>query len=175
MVLCLSYTYRGIQDSASSLFQILSIKFVPTHRYKKYNWSLRLIPFSPFAVILPALYNFLHWQWSMQNYSTPISELFFTFLRENVSPPTNFHVECCKAMALQAARNCGAKLTHLCCGFRLVISFFSRVKNIAHSSDWLQFICAWKWTTHAASQWLYLSMYIIKSLQSELKQKFEEI
>lgn len=31
------YTYRGIQDSASSLFQILSIKFVPTHRYKKYN------------------------------------------------------------------------------------------------------------------------------------------
>ena len=94
VVLCLSYTHRGIQDYASRLFQILSIKFVPTYRYKKYNLSLCLVLFSPSVVILPALYNFLHWQWSMENYSTLISELFFTFLRENVSPHTNFHVEC---------------------------------------------------------------------------------
>ena len=71
-----------------------------------------------------------------------------------------------KAFLLQAAikgGNFGAKLTHLC-GFWLGVSFFSHVKKhrsrfwldvsffscvktIVHSSDWLELICASKFTT----------------------------
>ena len=43
-----------------------------------------LSSFFPFAVVLPALCSLLHRQWNKGNYSTLISEIFFTFLREKL-------------------------------------------------------------------------------------------
>ena len=71
-----------------------------------------------------------------------ISEMFFTFLARKTHWVKLFSLNVCEA-ALQAAikgGNFGAKLTHLC-GFWLDLSFFSRVKTIVRSSDWLQLIC----------------------------------
>ena len=36
--------------------------------------------------------------------------------------------------------------------------FFSRVKNIVRSSDWLELICVWRF--FISFQWVYLSIYI---------------
>ena len=47
---------------------------------KKHNISLRLVLFFPFAVVLPAFYSFFYRQWNKRTFSTPISEMFFTFL-----------------------------------------------------------------------------------------------
>ena len=43
-----------------------------------------MFSFSSSAVVLLALYSILHWKWSKQNYSTPISEMLFTFLWEKL-------------------------------------------------------------------------------------------
>ena len=37
--------------------------------------------------------------------------------------------------------------------------FFSRVKDIVRSSDWLELICVWRFVT--SFQWVYLSMYTL--------------
>ena len=46
--------------------------------------------------------------------------------------------------------------------FAIVIGlffFFSRVKNIVRSSDWLELICVWRFVI--SFQWVYLSMYTL--------------
>ena len=82
----------------------------------------------------------------------------------------------CKLQEPIEGRNFGAKLTYLC-GFWLDVSFFSqlkkrsfatmmgrfnfffsRVKNIVRSSDWLELICVWRF--FISFQWVYLSIYI---------------
>ena len=66
------------------------------------TWAYISFWFPPSAVVLPALYSFLHRQQNKRNYTTPISEMFFTFfmrktLREKPSSLNVYEV------ALQAA------------------------------------------------------------------------
>ena len=108
--------------------------------------------FSPSAVVLPALYIFLHRQ---TNETIPLQfprcvSLFFT--RKNLWEKLSSLNVCEAALqgALQApikGGNFGAKLTHLCCSFWLDVSFFSLVKIIVLSSEWLELICVWKFAT----------------------------
>ena len=49
--------------------------------------------------------------------------------------------------------------------FLLDVSSFSRVETIALSSDWLEIICDWKFTTYL---WVFLSMYTINSQTTAL-------
>ena len=58
---------------------------------------------SPSAVDLPALYSFLQRQWNKRNYSTPISEMFFTFITRKTIWEKLFPLNVCEA-TLQAAR-----------------------------------------------------------------------
>ena len=77
-----------------------------------------------------------------------ISEMFFTFLARKTLWVKLFSLNVCE-VALPAAMkggSFGSKLTHLC-GFWLDVSFFSRVKTIVRSSDWLELICVRKFTT----------------------------
>ena len=67
------------------------------------TWAYISFWFPPSAVVLPALYSFLHRQKNKRNYTTSISHMFFTFfvrktLREK---PSSLNV--CE-VALQAAR-----------------------------------------------------------------------
>lgn len=139
---------------------------------KKCNLTLANVSlcFSPFAVVLPALYNFLYREWNIRNCSAPISAMFFTFTRKTLRETLLcglFLLNACeaprKAKALQAA-NCaclscergdfGAKLTHLC-GFSLDVSFFSHVKK-HRDSDWTYHWRdkTWWWWRHTSQcQW----------------------
>ena len=114
---------------------------------------------NPAAVILENDdYSFLSRPWNKRNYSTPISEMFSTFITEKLFENT------CKA-TLQAAsaykRREFWRETHtppwLMIGriifltrektsswFLLDVSSFSRVEIIVLSSDWLEIICDWK-------------------------------
>ena len=95
-----------------------------------------MFSFTSSAVVLLALYSFLHRQWNKQNYSTPISEMLLTFLWEKLCEK-NFSCwktanRCCKGRCKLRAPlkgvNFGAKLTHFDV-FWLDISFFSYVKK----------------------------------------------
>ena len=112
-----------------------------------------------------------------------ISEMFFIFLKRKNSLRKTFLLQCVRSGTQQAGRkgrNFGAKLTHFF-GFWLDVSFFShvkehrsrfwldvslfffsRVKTIVHSSDWLRtHLCIKIYNT--TFWWVFLSMYIINS------------
>ena len=59
--------------------------------------------FSLSAVVSPDLYRFLYRQWNKRNYSTTISEMFFTFLREK-----RFSLNVCEAAPQEALQNASA-------------------------------------------------------------------
>ena len=113
------------------------------------TWAYISFWFPPSAVVLPALYSFLLRQQNKRNYTTPISEMFFTFfmrktLRENL-PRWMSAKWRCKLQAPIKGENFGAKFTplSLLIGriiFFLSFFFFSRVKTIFR-------FCLWKFTT----------------------------
>ena len=81
------------------------------------TWAYISFWFPPSAVVLPALYSFLHRQQNKRNYTTPISEMFFTFfmrktLRENL-PRWMSAKWRCKLQAPIKGGNFGAKFTPL--------------------------------------------------------------
>ena len=107
------------------------------------TWAYISFWFPPSAVVLPALYSFLHRQQNKRNYTTPISEMFFTFfmrktLRENLPRWMSAKWRC----KLQAP----IKFTPLSLligriiFFLFFFFFFSRVKTIFR-------FCLWKFTT----------------------------
>ena len=75
----------------------------------------------------------------------PISEMFFIFFKRKTLREKLSLLSVCQA-ALQVpikVGNLGVNRTHLC-GLWLDISFFSLVKTIIGSSDWLELNCVWK-------------------------------
>ena len=111
---------------------------------------------NPAAVILENDdYSFLSRPWNKRNYSTPISEMFSTFITEKLFE------NICKA-TLQAAsaykrRKFWREPPWLMIGriifltrektsswFLFDVSSFSLVETIVLSSDWLEIICDWK-------------------------------
>ena len=122
---------------------------------KEHNLS----SFSPSAVVLPAFYSLLHRLWNKRNYSTLISEMFFTFLREKLFEK-NFSRWMCSKPRCQLQEKGGilARNSHSFwlevsffshmkkhrSRFWLDVSFFSRMKTIFRSSDWLELVCVRK-------------------------------
>ena len=132
---------------------------------KKHNKSLRFVLFFPFCCCFAGSLPFSLSTVKQTKLFHSISEMFSTFLANKTLWVKLFSLNVCEAV-LQAAMkggNFGAKLTHLCgfwldvsflshvkkhrSRFRLNVSFFSRVKTIARSSDWLELICVRKFTT----------------------------
>ena len=116
---------------------------------KKHNISLRRFLFFP----LPLLFRRLSTVFFIDSETKEaiLSHFWnvFTFLTRKNSLRKTFLFECVWSGAQQAARkggNFGAKLTRLCDSW-LDVSFFSHVKTIVHSSDWLELICVSKFTT----------------------------
>jgi len=166
-----------------NLCKMAGLNILPLNRRqsssdKKHNLNLRLVLFFPIRCRFAGSLQFPHRQWNKRNYSTTISEMFLTFLREK-----RFSLNACEAapqgaLQMQApikGGNFGAKLT-LLCGFWLdesffsyvekhrlrflleVSFFFSSVKTVVRSSDWLKLICVWKFTTlffMSISQYVY--------------------
>ena len=115
---------------------------------KKHNKSLRLVLFIPFRCCFAGSLPFSLSTVKQTTLFHSIYEIFFTFLARKTHWVKLFSLNVCEA-ALQAAikgGNFGEKLTHLC-GFWLDVSFFSRLKTIFRSSDWLELICERKFTT----------------------------
>ena len=139
----------------------------------------------PFAVVLPALFSFLRRQWNKRNYSTPISEMFFTFITRKTLREKLFELSVCK-VALQAAsaykRREFWSETHP--PLRLLIRrsiFLTREKHPSwFSLDVAFFFHVWKplfapligWNSFAIENlrhifwWVFLSMYMINSQTS---------
>ena len=132
----------------------LSLKRRQSRSDKKHNLSLRLDLFYPFRC--SRLFHSNFW------------DVFQFFLQEkrlekNLSRWMSAKRRCRLQVPIKGW-NFGAKLTHLC-GFWLDVSFFSPVKKhrsrfllnvsfffspvktIVRSSDWLELICVWKFTT----------------------------
>ena len=128
------------------------------------------------------MFFFFDRQGNKRNYSTQISEMFFTFLREklfekNFSPWMFAKRHCkgrCKPQAAIKVGNFGAKLKHFH-GFWLHVSFFSHEKNIVRNSYWTyhfftcenHFSLLWLARAHLpmktydiAFWWVFLSMYL---------------
>ena len=134
---------------------------------KKQSISLHLVLFFPFRCCFAGSLQFYR-QWNKRNYSTPISEMFFTFFLREKLPEKNFsHWMCAKRRRLQGALSCKKKagilarnshtwlligriifLTRENTSFVILIGriIFSRVKTIVRSSDWLELIFVWKFT-----------------------------
>ena len=66
------------------------------------TWAYISFWFPPSAVVLPALYSFLHRQQNKRNYTTPISEMFFTFFMRKTLREKPSSLNVCE-VALQAA------------------------------------------------------------------------
>ena len=144
----------------------------------------------PLSAVLPYLDNFLHQQTHTRTlYSTPVSEMFFTFLREKLFEK-NFSRWMsvkqlvkrgrCKLPAPIKGWNFGAKFAHLC-GFWLDISVFSHMKK-HRARFWLDTTFFSRVKKHRSLIWLagthlrmkiydiafwcvFLSMYICLDLQ----------
>ena len=66
------------------------------------TWAYISFWFPPSAVVLPALYSSLHRQQNKRNYTTPISEMFFTFFMRKTLREKPSSLNVCE-VALQAA------------------------------------------------------------------------
>ena len=120
-----------------------------------------------FRCCFPVVYNCLHRQWNKRNYSTPISEMFCTFLREkNASRKTSRWMSAKKLVSEGAAswkplQKMGISVgnSHTSVASDWTYRCFHVRNNIVRSFDWLELICVWKFTT--AFWWVFLSMYSV--------------
>ena len=126
------------------------------------TWAYISFWFPPSAVVFPALY-FLHRQQNKRNFTTPISEMFFTFFTRKTLREKPFSLNVCEVTLSAASaykrrefwREIHTSLASdwtyhyllLLLLFFYFIFFFSRVKTIFRSSDWLEFICVWKFSS----------------------------
>ena len=127
------------------------------------TWAYISFWFPPSAVVLPALYSFLHRQQNKRNHTTPISEMFFTFFMRKICFEKNLPRWMsakwrCKLQAPIKGGNFGAKFTplSLLIGriiFVLFFFFFFTCQN--HLSFLLMKIY------DIALWWVLLNMYVL--------------
>ena len=126
------------------------------------TWAYISFWFPPSAVVLPALYSFLHRQQNKRNYTTPISEMFFTFfmrktLRENL-PRWMSAKWRCKLQAPIKGGNFGAKFTPLSLLIGRIIFvlffffFFTCQNHLSFLLMKIYDIVLW---------WVFLNMYVL--------------
>ena len=126
------------------------------------TWAYISFWFPPSAVVLPALYSFLHRQQNKRNYTTPISEMSFTFFMRKTCFEKNLPRWMsakwrCKLQAPIKGGNFGAKFTPLSLLIGRIIfvlffffffhvskpSFVFAYENLRHSSlvSISQYVC----------------------------------
>ena len=147
---------------------------------KKHNESLRLVLFIPFRCCFAGFLPFSLSTAKQTKIFLSISEMLFTFLARKTLWVKLFSLNVCEAALQDAIKggNFGSKLTHLC-GFWLDVSFLTCEKisfailigriifftcENHRSLLWLARTNLRKKIYDIACWWVFLSMYIIKSI-----------
>ena len=127
------------------------------------TWAYISFCFPPSAVVLPALYSFLHRQQNKRNYTTPISEMSFTFFMRKTCFEKNLPRWMsakwrCKLQAPIKGGNFGAKFTPLSLLIGRIIFvlffffFFTCQNHLSFLLMKIYDIVLW---------WVFLNMYVL--------------
>ena len=106
--------------------------------------------------------------------STPISEMFFTFLREKLREKVSLRSSSLHFLEAKRGSEYGASWKHLLKAGNSAPNSHSAVafdwtKHVKkhRSSDWLELVCVWKFMT--AFQWVHLSSYNKASIDNNFE------